>query len=357
MTDGSSPTPDQKPVRFGVIGAGWFACRRHLPDIKDNHRAVAAALCRRDPEAREKVAKRFDVPPERAFEDWQEMLDKVELDAVLIATPPYLHFEQAKAALNRGLHVLLEKPMTVRASEARELVALAHGKNLKLSVALNPPFWSHCHQMRRALKEGKMGTLESVTMYWTGSAEHLFGRAPQPENLPGVVPPTMYRADPELGGGGYFIDGGSHLISEVLWVPNLRAVRVSAMMDALPCDMRAIVNIELENGAFVSVNTVGDSRFSQRRVRNVFGASNGSITVKTFAFETTVIIPGHEPRTFREEQLLPVANPISNLVDAIQGRTALFSPPEHGAHVVEVVEAAYESARTGQTIVLNAEVG
>ncbi|HZO89150.1 MAG TPA: Gfo/Idh/MocA family oxidoreductase [Chthonomonadaceae bacterium] len=354
-TQSASATRDpdsQEAVRIGVVGAGWFASRRHLPDAQQNPRVTIAALCRRDPEARAKMAARFGVPPERAYEDWRRMLDEAELDAVLIATPNALHYEQAQAALERGLHVLVEKPMAVRSAEAWELVALARAKDRKLAVALNPPFWAHCHRIRRALRDPRMGSLENASLYFTSSAEYVFGRAPLPADLPGVVPPTLFRADPELTGGGYFIDGGSHLVSELLWVTGLRARRVCALMDTTPTDMRACVSLELDNGVVAAINTIGDSKYARRRVRNVFGTTNGMITVNTYDFETQIVMTDQETQTFREGDIFPVANPITNFVDAIQGRGALFSPGEHGAQVVEVVEAAYRSAETGQTITL-----
>ena len=131
----------------------------------------------------------FGLPPDSGFADWQKMLDLAPLDAVLIATPNYLHYEQAKAALERGLHVLLEKPMTLKTAQARELVELAKARDLKLAVALNPPHWAHCHRARRALQNENMGTFESAAIYWTGAAEHLFDRAPRPANMDGVVHP------------------------------------------------------------------------------------------------------------------------------------------------------------------------
>ena len=151
----------QEPVRLGVLGAGSFVSRRHLPEAVNNPHVQVAALCRRDADARAAMAAHFHVPSEQAYADWQEMLAKAELDAVLIATPNSLHYEMARAALEAGLHVLLEKPMTVRSEDAHELVALANERNLKLGVALNPPFWAHCHQIRRALKDEKMGALEA----------------------------------------------------------------------------------------------------------------------------------------------------------------------------------------------------
>ena len=339
-------------VRLGVLGAGSFVSRRHLPDAAANPRVCVSALCRRDADARSKMAAHFGVAAEQAYEDWQVMLDKAELDAVLIATPNAYHYEMARAALGRGLHVLLEKPMTIRSQEAHALVTLARERSLQLGVALNPPFWAHCHQIRRALKDEKMGALESAMMYWTGNAEFVFGRAPMPEKGVGVVPPTLFRADPELNGGGYFQDGGSHLVSQMLWVTGLRVRRVSALMDATPADIRIALNLEMENGAVAGITGIGDSRLPVRRVRNIWGAAGGTVTVTGPEFETDINFYGQEHRKFKEADLLPVPTPISNFVDAIQGRATLLSPAEHGAHVVEVVEAAYQSAASGQAITL-----
>lgn len=343
---------EQNPVRLGVIGAGWFACRRHLPDAEKLPNLALTAICRRDPEAREKVQQKFGVPDERAFADWETMLDTAALDAVLIATPNSLHFPQAKACLERGLHVLLEKPMTIRSAESRELVALAAAKNCKLAVAHNPPFWAHCHRLKNAFAKPQMGALESASLYWSGSAEYVFGRAPAPDNLPGIVPPTMYRADPAQNGGGYLMDGGPHLISEIVWTTGLRVRKVTSLMDTLPMDMRIALALEMENGAMVTLNSIGDSKFHTRRVRNIFGTANGYATVEGFEFTTHIHIHGEEPRHFKEADLASVATPLGNFADAIQGKTALFSPGEHGLHIVEIIEAAYQSAATGRTITL-----
>ena len=314
------------PVRLGVIGAGWFVSRRHLPDVQRSANLTLAALCRRDGAARARMAEHFEVAPENAFADWRQMLDTATLDAVLIATPNSLHFEQAQAALEKGLHVLLEKPMTIQSEDARALVRLAREKGLHLGVALNPPYWAHCHSARRALASETMGPVESVSLYWSGTASHLFGRTPQPENLPGVVPPTSYRADPELNGGGYFVDGGPHMVSELIWVTGQRIRRVSAFMDETPSDMRTTISVEFENGAVGTLNSIGDSQYPHRRVLNIFGCAHGMVQIKNFDFETTITRVGHEPQTFKEADLIPVGTPVGNFADAIQGCAPLFSP-------------------------------
>ena len=347
----------QERVRLGVIGAGSFVSRRHLPDVQRSANLTLSALCRRDAEARARMAEHFGVAPENAFADWRQMLDETSLDAVLIATPNALHFEQARAALDKGLHVLLEKPMTIRSEDAHALVQLAREKGLQLGVALNPPYWAHCHRARRALAAEAMGPVESVSLYWSGTASYLFGRTPPPQNLPGVVPPTSYRADPELNGGGYFVDGGPHMVSELIWVTRQRIRRVTAFMDETPSDMRATLCVEFENGAVGTLNSIGDSRYPQRRVLNIFGCANGTVQIKNFDFETTITQAGQEPETFKEAELAVVGTPVGNFADAIRGVAPLFSPGEHGAHVVEVVEAAYRSAATGRAVTLELQSG
>ncbi len=340
-------------IRFGVIGAGWFASRRHLPDIVKHPEAQLAAICRRDPEALEKLQAHFH--PEQIYTDWRVMLEECQLDAIVIATPHNLHYEQALAALDRGLHVLMEKPMTVKSSEAHALCKLAREQNRVLAVALNPPYWSHCHRIRGAIQSGRLGEVESIGYFWTGNAGIVFGRVPLPEDLPGIVPPTMFRTDPEQNGGGYLIDGGSHLVSEILWVTGMRVASVSCQMDSLPVDNRAGLVLGLENGSFATIATIGDSRHKDRRVRNTIGCSDGTITVEGFDFLTTIQPEGGEPQSFSESDLPPVHGPVENFIDAIQGHGEVLSPGEHGAHVVEVIEAAYRSAETGKTIEISVE--
>ncbi len=340
-------------MRLGVIGAGSFVSRRHLPDAGKCSNVILSALCRRDEASLARMAEHFGVAPADTFTDWRQMLDKAELDAVLIATPNALHYEQAAEALKRGLHVLLEKPMTIRSEEAHALVRLAREQGRQLAVALNPPFWAHCHRARRAVTGEKMGALESASLYWSGTSDYLFGRGPQPASLPGIVKPTSYRADPALNGGGCFIDGGTHLVSELIWVTGQRIRRVSAFMDDAVCDMRTTLSVEFESGAVGTLNSIGDSRYAHRRVLNIFGCANGMVQIRGFDFETTISIVGQEPQKFKEEDLLRGATPVGNFADAVQGKAQLYSPGEHGAHVAEVVEAAYRSAATGQAVTLD----
>ena len=108
-----------RKIKLGVIGAGSFASRRHIPTIVSSPDAQLVALCRRNEEMLRRMAEHFEC--NNTFTDYQEMLNSVEMDAVLIATPHALHYENAKLALEKGLHVLIEKPLSVKADEAKEI--------------------------------------------------------------------------------------------------------------------------------------------------------------------------------------------------------------------------------------------
>lgn len=341
---------DTSKIRVGVVGAGAFASRRHLPDLAASGEAEVVAICRRDEAQLRRVADHFGV--RQTFTDYRRMMDEVAMDAVLVATPHALHHAPARAALERGFHVLIEKPMTVSSEEARDLVTLSEGMRRVLVVAHNPPYWPHGHFLRETLRSESFGVLEAASISWTGNVEAAFGRAPMPKETPGVVPPTLYRGDPALSGGGGFFDGGVHVVCELLWTTGLRARTVIAAMDDPVLDMRATVTVSLENGAAATINHIVDSRHSARRIHNLYFGSKATVLAEGPPFSVTTIRPGEPSRTVTEKDLPAVPGPVSNFIDAIRGRAEPFSGAVDGLRCVEVVEAAYRSARSGQRIVI-----
>ncbi len=338
-----------KKVRIGVIGAGSFASRRHIPIVVQSSDAELVALCRRDKILLKKVADHFKCP--NTFTDYKEMLDSVEMDGVIIATPHALHYENAKLALERGLHILVEKPLTVKTEEAKELAQIAEDKGLIIVVALNPPYWQHTNYVRDLIQSGEIGEIEEVNINWVGNAEHVFGLAPMPDNLPGIVPPTIFRGDPKLGGGGHFIDSGSHLLSELFWTTGLNACEINAIMDNPEFDMRTTMSIKLENGALCNIINIGNSKIS-RRIHNVYFGSNGTIFVDGMPFKVTISKPDKDPIVVTERDMPPAKQPVEDFIDAILKGTKPLCSVYEGIKVVQAIESAYNSAKIGKNLKL-----
>ena len=342
-------------VRIGVIGAGWFASRRHLPEAKDLKEIQIVALCRRDPEMLNKIADHFQVA--QRYTDYREMLDREKLDAVLVCTPHHLHYEHIKASLERGLHVITEKPMTLRGSEAWELVDLARSKGLTLLVSFNPPYWRHDASACRLLAEGWIGELEAVTSLWTANAEHVFGRKPMPGILPGVVPPTLFRADPQSTGGGHFADAGAHMVSEILWVTCRTPVSVFATMDDSVQDMRCSLTLWLQKDVPCSLLNLGNSGMSDKRFRTSFYGKEATLLIDGPPHVIRIEKPKEPPVIIEERRMDPVPTPMKDFFLAVREGRQVRSPGEHGALVAMIMEAAYESARTGRRVEIRSGSG
>ncbi len=124
-------------TRIGVIGAGWWAAENHIPVLQSRQDVEIVGICRLGREELRKAQERFGIP--YGTEDYKELLALKGLEGVVVSSPHHLHFEHASAALERGIHVLCEKPMTLLASEANRLAGLAQSRHLHFLI---PYGWS-----------------------------------------------------------------------------------------------------------------------------------------------------------------------------------------------------------------------
>ncbi|MDP6503770.1 MAG: Gfo/Idh/MocA family oxidoreductase [Planctomycetota bacterium] len=339
--------PDSSPIRVGVLGAGWFASRRHCPDLKAADSVELAALCRRDEEKLKQMAEHFEV--EHTFTEYREMLES-DLDAVVICSPHSLHYEHGLAALDNDLHILMEKPLTLVPSEGRDLVQKAQEKNKVLLVAQNPPYWIHCRFLRQLVEAGVLGEIESAQINWMGDAQAVFGAKPLPDKLPGVVPPTNFRRDPSLNGGGYFVDGGSHLICELLWSTGLKAVEATAIMDDAEWDLRCALSLRLDNGALANISAAANSAIFTKRQRSHYFGSKATLSFHGFPFDVFFQLDGEESSHVPDDKLPPAPNPVGNWIDCIKSGIDPELDGETAVHIVEILEACYKSARDGARV-------
>ncbi len=143
-------------VKFGVIGYGYWGPNvvRNLDRLEE---ADVVAVCDKSPAARRKVAKAY--PDVRVTDDAAELMSSTEIDAIAVVTPVWTHYELAKAALQNGKHVFVEKPFTSNAAQAEELIELAARKNLKIMVDHTFLFTGAVQKIKQLLQEGALGKL------------------------------------------------------------------------------------------------------------------------------------------------------------------------------------------------------
>jgi predicted dehydrogenase len=143
-------------VRFGVVGYGYWGPNvvRNLDKLDGS---TVVAVCDKSPASLKRVAKAH--PHIRVLSDSHELISSPDIDAVAVVTPVWTHYELAKAALEQGKHVFVEKPFTSNSAQAEELIELADRKNLKIMVDHTFLFTGAVKKISQLLDEGTLGKI------------------------------------------------------------------------------------------------------------------------------------------------------------------------------------------------------
>jgi predicted dehydrogenase len=345
-----------RKARIAIIGAGWWATTAHIPAIKSHRNADLVAVQSRERAKAEKVARDFGA--HHAFVSVEELLALPELDGVIVSTTPNVHHAQAKAALERGLHVLVEKPMTFTVAEARELVQLAAKKKRQLSISCPWHFTAHGVEARRLIQSGALGEIKMISVLMTNPIDKLLrGINTTPthgmDNVY-VEPCKGSYNDPAIAGGGQIYCQVSHAAAYLTFLTGLRASEVFARFDCDGSrnDIYNALTITLENGALVNLASTGATPLRERNYEvRVFGAQailqlelwRGTMALIDFAGHRTDFPP------LADGEVYPSQSPALNFVDAILGKAVNGSPGELGLAAMEIIEAACESAQTNRS--------
>lgn len=329
-----------KNLRAGVVGAGNLGTGLGEA-LQARPGADVVTIADISEDNRRKAGRRLGVPVASRYGDYETMLEKVSLDAVIIATPHTLHYEQAVAAMEQGLHVLCEKPLTTDLGEGSDLVDRDESSEKIFQVGyqrhIQGPFVAARDRIAEFDDPPAFVTAE-ITQNWIQYSS------------------GTWRADPDLSGGGQLYDTGSHVIDAVLWTTGLEPTAVTASMEFWEedpdIDIQATLTVEFAEDAVATIAVSGDSP-TVREHHHYWGNDGG------------VYIDGRSwnDREFRlvdadgSERFPGVTDPypdkVAAFVDSIREGTASVATPRDALAVTAVTEAAYESARTGERVELD----
>ena len=338
-------------ARIGVIGAGWWAVANHIPVLKSLPDCEIAAVNRLGAAELAEIQKTFGIA--RGFEDYREMLAQVEMDAVIVSTPHVLHFEHATAALAKGCHVLVEKPLTTNAKDARELVARAAAAHREIVIPYGWNFKSWTEEARR-LATG-VGRVEHIVLQMANALDDLFAGKPMKETEGAMFrPPASTWADPK-GAGGFGWGQLVHPLGLLFRIVDIEPREVFALTGNSPAgvDYYDAAALRFVNGATASISgaaTLPKGRPVQIDLR-IFG-SEGMLLLdiererlelrrRDGRDEVVALKPGDGAYTCEE--------PLRVLVDLCLGRkTTNGAPGVVGQRAIEVLDAMYHSAASGR---------
>lgn len=246
------------PIRVLLIGTG-FGSMVHAPGFARNPAFALVGVASGTLENAKRVAADFRIP--YATDDWKRMLEEVEASLVSIAAPVDLHYPMARAALERGRHVLCEKPFAMNVAQARELASLADAKRVVHVVNHEFRHYPARETLTHKIREGALGRLEHVLIR---------------DRIPGWVRNPTRRLTwlvEKDRGGGYLGALGSHHIDQLLlWGGPIRRVfctlrtMAAEYVDQEPAFKRISADdtftliVQFESGARGVVDLIGGSQ-------------------------------------------------------------------------------------------------
>ena len=188
-------------INVGMVGTSWWADAMHLPALDSHPNAVTVAICGRNRENARKMADTWRI--NQVFTDYADMIDRADLDAIVISTPNDTHYPITMKALQAGLHVLCEKPIALTYAQALEMAALARENGLKTLVPFTYSHMPAARYLKELIDDGYLGTPYHLNLrYYSG-----YARAGD----------YLWRLDRKIAGSGIIGDLGSHFLHLAEW--------------------------------------------------------------------------------------------------------------------------------------------
>ncbi|MBC8427745.1 Gfo/Idh/MocA family oxidoreductase [bacterium] len=318
-------------IRVGIIGVGGFGRGYHLTNLLRCEAAQIVGICDISEQSLARLKGRINNCP--TYYDYRELLNQGELDAVIVSTPNYLHYEQCQMALQKGIHVLVDKPMTMNSKHAKELVELSQSTELILMTAFTRHSLPSCRYVREQIRSGATGNLNYI-----------------------VSIQRPLRTDGGLdANGGFLWRRGVHIADLSAWLTDQKIVEVRA-------------NIEYD--------TQGFERWVSVAMTLSSGLASELIEIQTaecYQDEVTVYGTHQSYRIYDREKLfqsvgrqgwhaldeLPkYPNTTDVFIKAVCGYPSTLSTCEECLHAEDglaatrVIEAAIESAKLGKPVVV-----
>jgi predicted dehydrogenase len=353
-------------ARIGVIGTGWWATFAHLPSLTTYPQAEVVAIADPAPERLAQAGEHFGIGAQYA--DYRAMLDRGDLDGVVVATPHATHFAIAADVLTRGIPLMLEKPMVLRARDARELVKLANQRGVPLVVGYPYHFVEQHARLRKRIAEGALGQLQLVHSLFASMVLEFYRANPRAYadvfkwEVSGPQPTTY--SDPSVAGGGQGHLQVTHSAALLLWLTNLEPRVVTAFVEnfELQVDLCDAIGVRFEGGTIGTLASTGgipasQSGHQQHELR-LYG-SRGYALVDLTAGGCSIFYNDGSAEEFDEVpagRRYPLGAPSRHLVDLILGAvpaTSNTSPGEIGVRTVELLEAAYRAAAERRVVTID----
>lgn len=272
------PEPSTPVLRFALIGCGRIAVK-HLKAIFKNHAYQLVGIADVSPDAPGRLLADCGLSPSSIqklrtsvgfFTDYHEMLEKLKPDVVAVTVPSGLHYRIGKDAMLAGAHILLEKPMTMRVGEARELYDISQATGRKIAMGHIYRYFPIVGRLRSDIAAGKFGAIShgAVVVRW-GHDQAYYDQAPWR---------GTWKSD-----GGALMNQSVHALDLLCWLMCGEATEVSAMLNRRSHRMEAedvaLGTVLLDNGALCQIEGTTNSPKKDHEASFYLCGTKGTIRI------------------------------------------------------------------------------
>ncbi len=342
-----------RKIRLAIVGCGRIS-RNHFGSIEQYPAELElAAICDADSGVLQKYQQQYGV---KGYQQMEEMLAQEELDAVVLCTPSGLHPEQTVLAAKHRVHVITEKPMATRWQDGLRMVKACDEAKVRLFVVKQNRRNSTLQLLKRAVKEGRFGRIYMVhlNVFWT---------RPQ-----AYYDTAKWRGTWELDGGA-FMNQASHYVDLLDWLIG-PIERVQAMMGTLDRNIEVedtgVLNVRWRNGALGSMAVTMLTYPKNMEGSITILGEKGSVRIGGVAINDIQHWEFEEPKDYDEQvkeanyettSVYGFGHPLyyRNVIDVLRDNAKVETDGREGLKTLEVLIAAYISARDGNTVALPLE--
>lgn len=346
------PITDRK-IRIAIVGCGRIS-RNHFGAIETHAQDMElAAVCDTDEQVLSAHKEQYNVPGYRSLE---EMLNNEDIDLVSLCTPSGLHPAEAILAARKKVHVMTEKPMATRWKDALEMVRVCDEQDVHLFVVKQNRRNSTLQLLKRAVNEKRFGRIYMVhlNVFWTRPQEYYDS--------------AKWRGTWELDGGA-FMNQASHYVDLLDWLIGPIA-DVQAMTGTLARDIQVedtgVLNVRWRSGALGSMSVTMLTYPKNYEGSITILGEKGTVRVGGVAVNDIQTWDFAEPKDYDQEVLQAnyettsvygFGHPLyyKNVIDSMRGKAEPETDGREGLKTLEVLIAAYLSARDNRTISLPLE--
>lgn len=357
---------NERIVRVGIIGCGGIANGKHMPSLAKLKNVQMVAFCDIVRERAEKAAKDYGTEDAKVYTDYRELLEDKTIEVVHVCTPNKSHADITVDALESGKHVMCEKPMAKTAEGARRMVEAAKRTGKKLTIGYQNRYRADSQYLYKACRRGDLGEI------YFAKAHAIRRRA---------VPTWGVFLNEEEQGGGPLIDIGTHALDLTLWMmdnyePKYVVGNVYQKLgktkgqanawgpwdpEQYTVEDSAFGFITMKNGATIvlesswALNTLQEGEAMTTLCGSEGGADmmdglriNGEEFGRLYTTKPDLKAGG---AAFFEGRVERDADLEARLwIDSVVNDTELVVKPEQALVVTEILEAIYESSRTGKPV-------